>query len=88
MLAAVTLFLLAAVILIGMVGDRAEELGTRVDSRGLDQAGGTGDEANEGGSLCASQRACTFSTLGSVFSPFSSFEMSAWVTPARSARSP
>jgi ABC-type multidrug transport system fused ATPase/permease subunit len=52
MLAAVTLFLLAAVILIGMVGDRAEELGTRVDSRGLDQAGGaTADEANEGGSL-------------------------------------
>ena len=51
-LAAVTLFLLVAVMLIGMVGDRAEELGTRVDSRGLDQAGGTtADEANDGGSL-------------------------------------
>src|SRR5271156_1743207 len=51
-LAAVTLFLLVAVVLIGMVGDSAEGLGTRVDSRGLDQAGGeTADDANDGGSL-------------------------------------
>ena len=51
-LAAVTLFLVAALFLIGMVGDRAEGLGTRVDSRGLDQAGGeSADDANDGGSL-------------------------------------
>ncbi len=51
MLAVVTLFLLAAMILIGMIGDNAQGLGTRVDSGGLDQAGATADEANEGGSL-------------------------------------
>ena len=50
-LGAVTLFLLAAVILIGMVGDDAHGLNTRVESGGLDQAGATTDEANEGSSL-------------------------------------
>ena len=51
MLAVVTLFLLAAMLLIGMVGDSAQGLNTRVDSGGLDQAGRTTDEANEGTSL-------------------------------------
>jgi ABC-type multidrug transport system fused ATPase/permease subunit len=51
LLAAVTLFLLAAMLLIGMVGDSAQPLSTRVDSGGLDQAGTTADEANEGSSL-------------------------------------
>jgi ABC-type multidrug transport system fused ATPase/permease subunit len=50
-LAAVTLFLFVAMILIGMVGDRSEGLNTRVDSGGLDQAGATADEANDGSSL-------------------------------------
>src|ERR1700722_14569329 len=51
LLIAVSLFLLAAVILIGMVGDRAQSLGTNVNSGGLDQAGITANDANEGGSL-------------------------------------
>ena len=51
LLAAVTLFLFAAMLLIGMVGDSARDLNTRVDSGGLDQAGATSDEANEGSSL-------------------------------------
>lgn len=50
-LAAVTLFLLAVMILIGMIGEDAPGLSTRVDSGGLDQAGATADEANDGGSL-------------------------------------
>src|SRR6266851_4211653 len=36
LLVAVTLFLLAAMLLIGMVGDSAHELNTRVESGGLD----------------------------------------------------
>lgn len=51
MLAMVSLFLLVVMILIGMVGDNAQGLNTRVDSGGLDQAGATADEANEGSSL-------------------------------------
>jgi ATP-binding cassette subfamily B protein len=51
LLGAVTLFLLAAMLLIGMVGDSARDLNTRVDSGGLDQAGATADEANDGSSL-------------------------------------
>ncbi len=51
LLVAVTLFLLAAMLLIGMVGDSAHELNTRVESGGLDQAGATSDEANDGSSL-------------------------------------
>ncbi|HYL59700.1 MAG TPA: ABC transporter ATP-binding protein, partial [Candidatus Acidoferrales bacterium] len=49
-LAAVSIFLFVAVLAIGMVGDRAEELSTRVDSGGLDQAGSTANEANDGSS--------------------------------------
>jgi ABC-type multidrug transport system fused ATPase/permease subunit len=51
MLVAVTIFLAAAVILVGMVGDEAARLGTDVDSGGLDQAGFTQNEANNGWSL-------------------------------------
>ena len=47
-LAAVTIFLFVALIAVGMVGDRAEGLDTRVDSGGLDQAGSTANNANEG----------------------------------------
>jgi ATP-binding cassette, subfamily B, bacterial len=48
---AVTMFLALAVILIGMVAGNAEGLGTNVASGGLDQAGLTANDANEGGSL-------------------------------------
>ncbi len=51
MLAAVTLFLLAAVLLIGMVGGSASGLDTRVESGGLDQTGMTSNDANIGDSL-------------------------------------
>ncbi len=51
LLAVVTLFLLAAVLLIGMVGDNAYSLNTRVESGGLDQTGITSNEANDGSSL-------------------------------------
>jgi len=48
---AVTMFLALAVILIGMVAGNAEGLGTNVASGGLDQAGLTANDANDGGSL-------------------------------------
>ena len=51
MLAAVCLFLLANVLLIGMVGDSSSGLDTRVHSGGLDQAGMTSNDANTGDSL-------------------------------------
>ncbi|MGH7925948.1 MAG: ABC transporter ATP-binding protein [Candidatus Binatus sp.] len=51
LLVAVTLFLVAAVILIGMIRGDAQSLGTNVNSGGLDQAGITANDANEGGSL-------------------------------------
>src|SRR5215469_8448530 len=51
LLGAVTLFLALTVLLIGMVHGDAQALGTNVDSGGLDQAGITANEANEGGSL-------------------------------------
>ncbi len=50
-LVAVTMFLALAVILIGMTAGNAEGLGTNVASGGLDQAGLTANDANEGGSL-------------------------------------
>ena len=51
LLVAVTLFLVLTVILIGMVHGDAESLGTNVNSGGLDQAGITANDANDGGSL-------------------------------------
>ena len=51
LLVAVTIFLALAVILIGMVGGDAQSLGTNVSSGGLDQAGLTANDANDGGSL-------------------------------------
>jgi ABC-type multidrug transport system fused ATPase/permease subunit len=51
LLVAVTLFLAATVILIGMVAGDAQSLGTNVNSAGLDQAGLTANDANDGGSL-------------------------------------
>src|SRR5579862_1558694 len=51
LLAVVTIFLAAAVILIGMVGGNNQELGTNVSSGGLDQAGLTANDANDGFSL-------------------------------------
>jgi ABC-type multidrug transport system fused ATPase/permease subunit len=50
-LLAVSLFLVLTVILIGMVHGEAQALGTNVNSGGLDQAGITANDANEGGSL-------------------------------------
>ncbi|MGH7781100.1 MAG: ABC transporter ATP-binding protein [Candidatus Binataceae bacterium] len=44
-------FLFFAAIAIGMVGDRADPLGTGVESEGLDQAGFTQNAANNGWSL-------------------------------------
>jgi ATP-binding cassette subfamily B protein len=51
MLVAVTMFLALAVILIGMAAGNAQPLGTNVASGGLDQAGLTANDANDGGSL-------------------------------------
>jgi ATP-binding cassette, subfamily B, bacterial len=51
LLVAVTIFLVLAVILIGMVHGDAQSLGTNVNSGGLDQAGITANDANDGGSL-------------------------------------
>lgn len=51
LLAAVVAFLAAAAILVGMVGDEPQRLGTGVESGGLDQAGFTQNEANNGWSL-------------------------------------
>jgi ATP-binding cassette subfamily B protein len=51
LLVAVSLFLVLTVILIGMVHGEAQSLGTNVNSGGLDQAGITANDANEGGSL-------------------------------------
>ena len=51
LLVAVTLFLALAAVLIGMVASAAHPLGTNVASGGLDQAGLTANEANDGGSL-------------------------------------
>ena len=51
LLVAVTMFLALAVILIGMAAGNAQSLGTDVGSGGLDQAGITANDANEGGSL-------------------------------------
>jgi ATP-binding cassette, subfamily B, bacterial len=51
MLIAVSLFLVLTVILIGMVHGDAQPLGTNVNSGGLDQAGITANDANDGGSL-------------------------------------
>ena len=50
-LVAVSLFLVLTVILIGMVHGEAQALGTNVNSGGLDQAGVTANDANDGGSL-------------------------------------
>jgi ATP-binding cassette, subfamily B, bacterial len=50
-LVAVSLFLVLTVILIGMVHGEAQALGTNVNSGGLDQAGITANDANDGGSL-------------------------------------
>ena len=50
-LAVMMIFLFIAVILVGMVADRAVDLGTGVQSGGLDQAGFTQNDANEGRSL-------------------------------------
>jgi ATP-binding cassette, subfamily B, bacterial len=50
-LTAVSLFLVLTVVLIGMVHGEAQSLGTNVNSGGLDQAGITANDANEGGSL-------------------------------------
>jgi len=47
----VTVFLAVAVLLVGMVADRAVALGTEVQSGGLDQAGFTQNDANDGWSL-------------------------------------
>ena len=51
LLLAVTIFVAVAVILIGMVHGEAQSLGTNVNSGGLDQAGITANDANDGGSL-------------------------------------
>ena len=51
LLIALSLFLVLTVILIGMVHGNAEALGTNVNSGGLDQAGITASDANDGGSL-------------------------------------
>ncbi|MGH7948072.1 MAG: ABC transporter ATP-binding protein, partial [Candidatus Binataceae bacterium] len=51
LLAVVTGFLMFAAIVIGMTGDQAVALGTDVRSGGLDQAGITANDANEGWSL-------------------------------------
>jgi ABC-type multidrug transport system fused ATPase/permease subunit len=51
LLLAVSLFLVLTVVLIGMVHGEAQSLGTNVNSGGLDQAGITANDANEGGSL-------------------------------------
>ncbi|HLX05408.1 MAG TPA: ABC transporter ATP-binding protein [Candidatus Binatus sp.] len=51
LLVAVSLFLVLTVILIGMVHGEAQGLGTNVNSGGLDQAGITANDANDGGSL-------------------------------------
>ncbi len=51
LLLAVSLFLFLTVILIGMVHGEAQSLGTNVNSGGLDQAGITANDANDGGSL-------------------------------------
>jgi ATP-binding cassette subfamily B protein len=51
LLLAVSLFLVLTVILIGMVHGEAQALGTDVTSGGLDQAGITANDANDGGSL-------------------------------------
>ena len=51
LLLAVTMFLVLTVILIGMVHGEAQALGTNVNSGGLDQAGITANDANDGGSL-------------------------------------
>src|SRR5208282_2552306 len=51
LLFAVTMFLALAAILIGMVAGDAQSLGTDVASGGLDQAGLTANDANDGGSL-------------------------------------
>jgi ATP-binding cassette, subfamily B, bacterial len=51
LLVAVTMFLALAVILIGMAAGNAQSLGTNVASGGLDQAGLTANDANDGGSL-------------------------------------
>lgn len=50
-LAVVTGFLAVAAVLVGMVADRAVELSTEVQSGGLDQAGFTQNDANDGWSL-------------------------------------
>jgi ATP-binding cassette, subfamily B, bacterial len=47
----VTAFLAVAALLVGMVADRAVALGTDVQSGGLDQAGFTQNDANDGWSL-------------------------------------
>lgn len=51
LLVAVTIFLALAVILVGMIHGDAQSLGTNVESGGLDQAGITANDANDGGSL-------------------------------------
>jgi ATP-binding cassette, subfamily B, bacterial len=51
LLIAVSLFLVLTVILIGMIHGDAQPLGTNVNSGGLDQAGITANDANDGGSL-------------------------------------
>src|SRR5262245_4036068 len=50
-LVAVLAFLVIAAFLVGMVGDEPQELTTGVSSGGLDQAGTTQNDANEGWSL-------------------------------------
>lgn len=50
-LVTVSVFLVVAVILIGMIGDSTAGLNTSVQSGGLDQAGLTANEANSGWSL-------------------------------------
>jgi ATP-binding cassette, subfamily B, bacterial len=51
LLAIVTGFLMLAAILIGIVGDQPDMLRANVDSGGLDQAGFTSNDANDGWSL-------------------------------------
>jgi ATP-binding cassette subfamily B protein len=51
LLVAVSVFLVLTVILIGMIHGDAQSLGTNVNSGGLDQAGITANDANDGGSL-------------------------------------
>src|ERR1700722_1216383 len=51
LLVAVSLFLVLTVILIGMIHGDAQSLGTNVNSGGLDQAGITANDANDGSSL-------------------------------------